>query len=105
MNFPNHIETERLILRWPQEADAEEVFARYAHDAVVSRYMLWLPHQSAEGTREWLRSGIADREAGKSFNWLITVKSTGQIQGSIGCGVQKHILQFGYCLAQDAWGK
>jgi RimJ/RimL family protein N-acetyltransferase len=104
MTFPERIETERLRLRWPQEADAEEMFARYTSDPVVARYMLWSPHKSAEGTREWLRSKLPDRELGRTFNWLIRLRSDGTLLGSIGCGVDKHTVQFGYCLAQDAWG-
>jgi RimJ/RimL family protein N-acetyltransferase len=105
MNWPQQIDTERLTLRWAQEADAEEIFARYANDPVVARYMLWSPHASADATREWLRAGVLDREAGRVFNWLILLRKSGRILGSIGCDVNKHVVQFGYCLAQDAWGK
>ena len=105
MSFPETIQTDRLMLRWQTEADAEEVFARYASDPVVARYMLWSPHKSADGTREWLRSRIPDRDAGRAFNWLIRLRSDGKLLGSIGCSVEKHVVQFGYCLAQDAWGQ
>ena len=87
MTFPEQVETERLLLRWPQEADAEEMFARYTHDPVVAHYMLWAPHKSADGTREWLRSIVADREAGRSFIWLIRRRSNNEVLGSIGGGV------------------
>jgi [ribosomal protein S5]-alanine N-acetyltransferase len=103
--FPEIVETERLVLRWAQEGDAEEMFARYASDPVVARYMLWLPHKSAEGTREWLRLKLPDREQGRSFNWLIRLRSNNTMLGSIGCSVDRHTVEFGYCLAQDRLGQ
>jgi ribosomal-protein-alanine N-acetyltransferase len=103
MPFPNQIETERLALRWPDESDAQAMFARYTHDPVVARFMLWSANKSAEETREWIRSRVPDREAGRVFNWLIFRRGDGVLLGSIGCSLEKHIVQFGYCLAQDAW--
>jgi RimJ/RimL family protein N-acetyltransferase len=104
MTFPEQVKTERLGLRWPTEADAEAIFSRCASDPVVTRHLTWRPHQSIDDTLEYLRSRIADRELGKVFNWLIFLQSTGQMLGSIGCGVTQHAVQFGYYLALDAWG-
>ena len=105
MTWPERIETERLVLRWTQESDAEEIFARYATDPDVVRYLLWKPHKSVEETRAWIRGRVADREAGLTFNWLLLLRESGQILGSIGCSVDKHVVQFGYCLGRDAWNK
>jgi RimJ/RimL family protein N-acetyltransferase len=105
MTLPEQVETERLQLRWPTEADAEAIFSRCASDPAVTRYLSWHPHQTIDDTREYLRSRIDDREQGKVFNWLIFLRSTGQLIGSIGCGVNGHAVQFGYYLAQDAWGR
>ena len=35
------VETERLVLRRPTAADAPAIFARYASDPEVTRYMAW----------------------------------------------------------------
>jgi RimJ/RimL family protein N-acetyltransferase len=93
------------LLRWPTQDDADEIFARYASDPAVARYMLWAPHTSPAGTREWLQSSEAERAKGRAFNWLVTLRTNFTILGSIGCSVDKHVVQFGYCLAQDAWGQ
>jgi RimJ/RimL family protein N-acetyltransferase len=36
---------------------------------------------------------------------LIYCGRTGQLLGSVGGFIEKHRMTFGYCLAQDAWGK
>jgi [ribosomal protein S5]-alanine N-acetyltransferase len=104
MTYPERIETERLLLRWPTEPDAEEMFARFTNDPVVTHYLLWAPHQSVEETRDWLRARSVDREQGRRFMWLIVLRSTGRMIGTIGGGLDKHVVQFGYYFAQDAWG-
>jgi RimJ/RimL family protein N-acetyltransferase len=105
MVWPERIETERLLLRWTQVSDAEEIFARYATDQKVLRYLTWTPHQSVEETREWIRGRVADRAAGRHFNWLLRLRESEQILGSIGCGVFEHVAEFGYYLGRDSWGK
>jgi len=104
MTYPERIETERLLLRWPIEEDADEMFARYAQDLEVCRYMSWTPHHSASESRVFVQSCIEQRQTGSSFTWLIFPISGGPLLGSIGFGVKQHLVQFGYCLARDAWG-
>ena len=78
------------MLRWPQETDAEEIFARYANDPVVARYMLWSPHRVGQMTRGngCVRARRTAKQ-GSSFNWLILLRENEQILGSIGCGVEQ----------------
>jgi RimJ/RimL family protein N-acetyltransferase len=97
--------TERLRLRPPTVADAEQIFARYARDPEVSRYMSWTPHRSIQDTLEYLERIVGDNEAGRSCGYLIFSKEAGTLLGSVGGVIEKHRMTFGYCLAQDAWGK
>jgi RimJ/RimL family protein N-acetyltransferase len=104
MNFPERLETERLLLRRQQESDAAEMFARYTSDPEVTRYLSWGPHQSVDDTLAFLRLREAE-QPGHTFNWLIYPKQGGLLLGSIGCRVmERHLVQFGYCLARDSWG-
>jgi ribosomal-protein-alanine N-acetyltransferase len=105
ITWPERIETERLELRSTQMSDAEEMFARYASKPEVVRFLLWLPHKSVDETREWIRGRIADRDAGRRFNWLMRLRGSEQILGSIGCGVEKHIVEFGYYLGPESWNR
>jgi [ribosomal protein S5]-alanine N-acetyltransferase len=106
LNFPEEVETERLRLRWPTEADAEEIFARFASDPEVTRYMLWKPHRSVEDTYAFLRKRDTDPVIAGGQRWLLRLKTTGLLLGMIGCRrIEPHVLQFGYCLARDSWGQ
>lgn len=101
MSFPERIETARLLFRWPVETDAPEMFARYASDPEVTRYLTWAPHKSVDDTLDFLRR---TRESNKLFNWLVYEREGGTLLGSIGCKSDGHMVQFGYCYARDAWG-
>lgn len=105
MSFPRELFTERLHLRPPAEADAERIFARYAHDPQVSRYMSWLPHCSVDDTREYLCRIVNENEQGASAGYLIFCRESGELVGSIGGRLIGSLIQFGYCLARDAWGR
>jgi RimJ/RimL family protein N-acetyltransferase len=96
--------TERLRLRPPTEADAERIFARYGQDAEVCRYMSWTPHRSIDDTLAFLRQIVASNSEGRSLGFLIFSRPSGELLGSVGGAIEKHRMQFGYCLARDAWG-
>jgi RimJ/RimL family protein N-acetyltransferase len=51
---PERIDTARLVLRRPVAGDAEAIFARYAADADVTRYLSFPRHVSVEETRAFL---------------------------------------------------
>jgi [ribosomal protein S5]-alanine N-acetyltransferase len=101
---PKEIYTERLRLRPPTLADADQIFARYVQDAAVSRYMSWVPHRSIEDTLAFLEWTVGDNTEGRGFGFLIFLRSSGELLGSVGGAIEKHRMQFGYCLARDAWG-
>jgi RimJ/RimL family protein N-acetyltransferase len=39
------------------------------------------------------------------MGFLIFSSESGELLGSVGGAIEKHRMQFGYCLARDAWGK
>ena len=100
----NEVLTDRLRLRPPTEADAERVFARYAQDSEVCRYMSWIPHRSIDDTVTYLKKIVCDNAEGRSLGFLIFSRQSGELLGSVGGSIDKHRMQFGYCLARDAWG-
>jgi RimJ/RimL family protein N-acetyltransferase len=85
--------------------DAEQIFARYGQDAAVSRYMSWTPHCSIEDTVTFLNKIVSDNAEGRSYGFLIFSRPSGGLLGSVGGAIEKHRMQFGYCLARDAWGR
>ena len=72
------LETERLILRPWEEADAEECY-QYAKDPRVGPIAGWPVHTSVENSRQVIREILMVPE-----NYAIVLKETGAPVGSIG---------------------
>ena len=103
---PATIETDRLVLRRPLVSDAATVFARYAGDPAVTRFLGWRTHRSVSDTQlflaccdaEWRQSGVGP--------YLIQSREDGELLGSAGLRmVSPQQAAIGYLLAQDAWGQ
>jgi [ribosomal protein S5]-alanine N-acetyltransferase len=107
MQLPDEMLTERLWLRRPALSDAEQIFACYSNDPEVCRFLAWKPHQSVADTIAYLQRMLAEEEE-KNHGYLIFARESGELLGSIGggvMGVDGVRVQFGYCLARDAWGQ
>jgi len=126
MNFPEKLITKRLLLRRPILHDAETIFARYAQDDEVSKYLTWSPHPSVHDTEEFLERVTRDWAEGLSHQYVITLRDLTALDddyaetirrdpdrtdsGAIGMiGThptgQPHKLEFGYVLARAFWGR
>jgi RimJ/RimL family protein N-acetyltransferase len=86
MKAPERIETNRLVLRKPTLADADAVFARYASDPDVTKFMGWRRHQSVEETRAFLAFSDAEWERWPAGPYLIEA-ADGQLLGAAGLRV------------------
>ena len=99
------IETDRLILRPPRADDAEAVFARYASDPRVTRYLGWPTHRSIDDTRGFLNFCAAEWQRWPAGPFLIESRDTRTLLGSTGLGFDSSDqAATGYVLAHDAWG-
>lgn len=107
MKAPRHLETDRLILCAPTEADAEEIFQRYASDPEVTRYLGWPRHQSIDDTRGFLAFSAAEWARWPAGPYLIRAKTDGNLLlGSTGLAFERDDeAMTGYVLARDAWGQ
>jgi RimJ/RimL family protein N-acetyltransferase len=102
---PARVETARLVLRRPRLSDAEAVFARYASDADVSRYLAWQRHPSPDMTRLFLQFSDTEWDRWPAGPYLIEKKDTGELIGSTGFAFETpYRASTGYVLAKDAWG-
>jgi ribosomal-protein-alanine N-acetyltransferase len=101
------IETERLVLRRPHAADAPAIFARYASDPEVTRYMAWPTHRSLEDTYAFLR--FSDQVWGrwpKAGPLLVFTRDGVTLLGAAGIvNDTETVAQIGYVFARDAWGR
>lgn len=100
------IDSARLRFRRPERRDAEAIFAGWAGDPEVTRYLAWPTHRSADETRgfiEWSDSEWAAKVAGPL---VIETKDTGQLIGSSGLLIDGTAsASVGYVFARDAWGR
>jgi ribosomal-protein-alanine N-acetyltransferase len=99
------IRTDRLTLRPPIPADAAAIFERYAQDSLVTRYLIWSPHESVSETEEFIRACIEGSQDGVRFPWVITNASDEAVMGMIELRVEGDAADVGYVLARSEWGR
>ena len=102
------IETERLILRPFTLEDAEAVFANYASDENVTRYMAWDRHESVADSERVLTQWVQDYEKPDFYEWAIVLKELGQPIGNIEVlSIDDYVekVNLGYSIGTAFWGK
>lgn len=101
------LETERLILRYWKEEDAESLY-KYAKDPAVGPIAGWPAHTSVEYSREVIRNILIPPE-----NYAVVLKETGEPVGCIGLmiGEKSNIeissdeAEVGYWIGVPYWGQ
>ena len=99
------LDTQDLILRKPAMKDAKDIF-RYASDPEVARYVLWEPHRSLAETRSFVRFLRSRIRAGYPSSWVVVLKQTGAVIGTIGFIWYSEInrsAELGYSFSRDYW--
>ena len=100
--------------------DAPAIYARYASEPEVTRYLPWRPHRDVEETRAFL-SGLLNALAnGGAHGWIIETKEDCRLVGLVSMGIQSaregdflsteeescyDKVGFGYHLARSEWGR
>ncbi len=106
MRAPEQFLTARLRFRKPAIADAPAIYARYASDPEVTKWMGWPRHLSvadSEGFVRWSDSVWAIAPAGP---YLIEEVEGDRLVGSTGLDLEAPWrAATGYVLARDAWGR
>ena len=101
-----YIETARLALRRPRTDDVAAVFAAYASDTEVTRYLSWPRHVSVEQTRAFLEFSEDEWRRWPAGPYLIADKGSGRVVGGTGLAFESPwCASTGYVLARDAWGQ
>lgn len=115
------IETERLLLRPLTPEDAPMMYANWANDPDVTRWLRWEPHKNVDETRELLAAWALLYPNGDYYQWAIVEKSTRQVFGSIGVFTSSSaeperdpwpgfdhtngVWEVGYCIGKAWWNK
>ncbi len=96
--------TDRLTLRRFRVEDAEAMFANWANDAEVTKYLTWQPHGTVAVTKNLLEAWVADYEQPDHYQWAIVYE--GQPIGSIAVVALKasvEAAEIGYCIGKAWW--
>lgn len=104
---PMILETERLILRPWEDADAEECY-RYAKDPRIGPIAGWPPHTSVKNSLEIIRTVLSAPET-----YAVVLKSTGKPAGSAGimragqgsAPMAETEAEIGYWIGVPFWGQ
>ena len=98
--------TDRLEFRRPRASDAAAIFARYAADQEVTRYVGWECHRSLVDTRAFLAFSDAEWDLWGTGPLLVFTRDDGRLVGSAGLAMETpYRAMTGYVLARDAWGR
>lgn len=101
------IETNRLILKKIENADAEDMFLNFAHDDRVSRYMSWDSFKTVEDSIKWIDEWQVEYNKEDVYYWGIYLKSSHKLIGTIYLLTESTVSKVGslsYCLGFDYWG-
>lgn len=102
------LESPRLILRPFAAEDADMMYQNWASDEEVTKFLTWPPHGDKKVTRRLILQWVQEYEKKNYYNWVIELKETGEVVGSIAVvNVKENILgaELGYCLGTKWWGK
>ena len=102
------IETNRLILRRFSIEDAEDMYANWASDPEVTRFLTWPAHSSVDVTKSLLADWVSRYEDGGYFNWAMEFKETGTVIGNISVvklNERVESADMGYCMSRACWGR
>ena len=100
------IETRRLLLRPLSLSDASDV-QRLAGDESVAD-TLSIPHPYKDGTAEkWISTLRPDYESGKSVVMAMTLRTTGELVGTISLGITSKfdLARLGFWVGKTYWNR
>src|SRR3954453_24170549 len=99
---PESFATARLLLRKPRPDDAPLIFAAYAQDPEVTRYLTFRPHQDLNDTHVAVGRFLEGWRSGKSYCWLIFRRDDEELVGAISVRADQGI-NLGYLVARPYW--
>ncbi|MEI6520228.1 MAG: GNAT family N-acetyltransferase [bacterium] len=103
---PN-LTTERLILR-PFELNDAPIIQQLVGDPAIADTTLNIPHPYLDGMAEgWIATHQPQFEIGASVVFAITLRTTDELIGSIGLGIERRHdrAELGYWVGVPYWGK
>jgi [ribosomal protein S5]-alanine N-acetyltransferase len=101
--LPDRFDSARLILRPIAAADAPSIFAAYAQDPEVVRFVIWRPHRTLADTEAYI-NGCISEPSDQSRSYVLIARTDGQLLGAFALRQpEAHRLDCGYVLARPHW--
>jgi ribosomal-protein-alanine N-acetyltransferase len=100
------IKTQRLILRKFQPEDAGAMFANWASDDEVTKYLTWPTHSDLSVSQWVVNDWVSSYDKDDYYQWAIVFD--GQPIGSIAVVDHRDDVgkaHIGYCMGRSWWGK
>ena len=100
------LETERLLLRPFEPADAKDV-QRLAGDRAIADTTLNLPHPYEDGVaEEWISTHQGKFEAGEAVTFAVVLRGSGELVGAMGLMIAARFerAELGYWVGKPYWG-
>lgn len=100
------LKTDRLVMRPFLEGDGDAMYANWASDPEVCRFLTWPPHESADFTRQLVSDWASCYGSDCYYHWGITL--SGELVGDIAVvrwNEQNEEAELGYCLSRRLWGQ
>ncbi len=103
--LPERLETERLTLRPIARGDAPAIFAGYAQDPEVVRYLNWRSHRRLAETEAYVARCLAAPPT-RSRTYALLGHAEGSLLGAFELRrPEPYRLDCGYVLARRFWGR
>ena len=100
------IETSRLLLRRFVPEDAQAMYANWASDPEVTKYLTWPTHTGVEVSQAVLADWVSHYGEENYYQWAIVPKELGQPIGSIAAvhmNDRVGRVEIGYCIGKNWW--
>lgn len=105
IRLPDTLTTARLLLRGPRLSDAPAIFAGYAQEARVTRFLVWTPHRDESDTRAFLTLAEGLWRDGVRMPYVLTERGRDEAIGMLEARVAGSMVDVGYVLGPAHWGK
>jgi RimJ/RimL family protein N-acetyltransferase len=101
---PRLFETTRLTVRAAVLPDSVALFAAYAQDPTVTRFLTWRPHRDETESQQFLSRCEKAWEDGTAYPWVLVLRDSGDLIGMAEMRIRGHLADLGYALARRHWG-
>ena len=105
MNLPLCINSQNLLAKPIQTADAEVVFHSWSGDTQVAKYLVWRNHSSIDETKKYIQGCIEKYRAGVESTYIAWSKNETQALGCISLRPKDHMVEVGYLVRRSHWGR